>query len=486
MEPFNGTAGEANFDPLILYCLERTASTTSPGQAVLTTTASGTEAPAVRFTQKGCACRQDWMYLFFFLSPCSDSCCNPLGREPQDWCYVSNSSCEGDAWGYCASATTTPSTTVLSTSTVTRGTPIPGQTTQEGCQCREAWTFGCLGNRAELYIHINMYYINRYFGKPFRNFTCSSYCCNPDNDIFNWCLVLEQDCQGFMWGYCATVSTTAAPLTQAPNATAARFTQKGCACARNWTLSGYIPCQEYCCNPDSDVADWCFVLDENCEGTSWGYCGSTSTGPPTARVTMNGCACQSSWSYMELECSSGCCNPDNDVSDWCYVVDDQCEDSSWGYCAGSGDTATSTAGPVSFVPQSLVTRQTREGCLCQVYWEQPGSKPCAESCCNPDNDPQGAWCLVANSTCQDQPWGYCAEESQVTNPPMLPRYTMEGCLCQDRWMFAGAVPCLTSCCNPDGDVQDWCSVVDQSCQGANWGYCSRSCLAASIQCHILS
>lgn len=50
-----------------------------------------------------------------------------------------------------------------------------------------------------------------------------------------------------------------------------RKSQKGCACLKEWSLSG-TPCESYCCNPDNSAGDWCFVEDQNCEGDTWGMC----------------------------------------------------------------------------------------------------------------------------------------------------------------------------------------------------------------------
>lgn len=47
--------------------------------------------------------------------------------------------------------------------------------------------------------------------------------------------------------------------------------EKGCACLKEWSLSGQS-CNNYCCNPDSSPGDWCFVEDKSCEGDTWGMC----------------------------------------------------------------------------------------------------------------------------------------------------------------------------------------------------------------------
>lgn len=61
----------------------------------------------------------------------------------------------------------------------------------------------------------------------------------------------------------------------------ARKSQKGCACLKEWSVSG-TPCENYCCNPDNSAGDWCFVEEESCEGDTWGMCSS-----PSAMVQMS-------------------------------------------------------------------------------------------------------------------------------------------------------------------------------------------------------
>lgn len=62
-----------------------------------------------------------------------------------------------------------------------------------------------------------------------------------------------------------------------------RQSQKGCACLKEWSLSG-TPCENYCCNPDNSAGVWCFVEDENCEGDTWGMC---SASPTLLQITSN-------------------------------------------------------------------------------------------------------------------------------------------------------------------------------------------------------
>jgi len=41
-----------------------------------------------------------------------------------------------------------------------------------------------------------------------------------------------------------------------------------------------------------------------------------------------------------------------------------------------------------------------------------GADPCTTACCNPDSDPAGDWCAVADATCQGANWGTCSQPDE--------------------------------------------------------------------------
>lgn len=84
---------------------------------------------------------------------------------------------------------------------------------------------------------------------------------------------------------CAGGSPTPTP-TPTPTPSGTPSTTSGCACRQQWTLEGHSTCNDYCCNPDGDTSDWCFVVDEGCQGTTWGYCGSGATSSNTSVVKI--------------------------------------------------------------------------------------------------------------------------------------------------------------------------------------------------------
>ena len=91
--------------------------------------------------------------------------------------------------------------------------------------------------------------------------------------------------------------------------------------------------------------------DETCQQSSWGYC---------TPITKQGCECRQSWMHGGATCSSFCCNPDDDVGDWCYVVQESCQGSFWGYCNVTRSTTLSTTSTTT-----TSGRVTLAGCACQ-------------------------------------------------------------------------------------------------------------------------
>jgi len=159
----------------------------------------------------------------------------------------------------------------------------------------------------------------------------------------------------------------------------ARHTVGACTCRQKWTASvdgSPRACEDYCCNPDADPnGDWCFVVDQDCQGSNWGYCSNPAhsstplptvptplptpaqvtpapTPAPWVRFTTKACACRSTWmvnvSGQVGRCHDYCCNPDEDPNgDWCFVASPDCQGSNWGYCSGPPPLPSLTPGPVT-------------------------------------------------------------------------------------------------------------------------------------------
>lgn len=69
------------------------------------------------------------------------------------------------------------------------------------------------------------------------------------------------------------------------------------------------------------------------------------------------------------------------------------------------------------------------------------------------------------------------EKVEVEIPP-APRFTLDGCLCMERWRLIGHenLSVTDYCGNPDHDPRgEWCFVKEDMCQPhMNWGYCAPS------------
>ena len=82
---------------------------------------------------------------------------------------------------------------------------------------------------------------------------------------------------------------------------------------------------------------------------------------------------------------------------------------------------------------NLAEEKTEKGCHCRYGWT--GSSDdlrCEEFCCNPDSDPGGNWCIVADEECQGSQWGCCHEVPGLASVPLCrPRSHMTFVDCQD-------------------------------------------------------
>lgn len=275
--------------------------------------------------------------------------------------------------------------------------------------------------------------------------------------------------------YCAGALVIELPATTTlPPFTGSRYTEDGCACQQTWIYQN-SSCGNYCCNPDADDRDWCYIETGSCQSTSgWGYCA-----PP---ITEEGCECLKSWAYGASTCSDYCC-PILLTQHWCYVNEDSCPGSWWGYCATDPSSVVTTTMTTHTATTTTVNfpRRTMQGCSCRKTWGVQGyeDSPCFNSCCNPNGMDQD-WCYVEASeeACQQSNWGYCAP------------ITDAGCECQQSWTY-GDLTCADYCCDfslfGTPGTPAWCYIVEGSCPGESitaswlgWGYCSYSSASTSI------
>eukprot|EP00929_Paragymnodinium_shiwhaense_P112790 TRINITY_DN81061_c0_g1_i1.p1 TRINITY_DN81061_c0_g1~~TRINITY_DN81061_c0_g1_i1.p1 ORF type:complete len:997 (-),score=199.83 TRINITY_DN81061_c0_g1_i1:83-3073(-) len=154
------------------------------------------------------------------------------------------------------------------------------------------------------------------------------------------------------------------------------WTMQRCRCLRSWVSDAGVRCDTYCCQTgeeeDSTAGPWCKVQDEGCEQKDWGYCDMefTGFGPPPADASY-GLSSEEQTEYDDEE------EQDNEVE----------------------DNAKTSNKPSK-------RRYTQRGCICKTNW-MSGGHNCRDSCCNPDGDDSGAWCIVERNSCEGRNFGYC-------------------------------------------------------------------------------
>lgn len=405
----------------------------------------------VRHTFNGCECKGSWSDPD--LGTCANSCCNPDYDPYGDWCLVKDEECEDSSWGYCEAA---------GVNTVT-------SSTIDGCTDTKDWKDsdgdGCFEYADNSWCTSNGGYDNGWHEEwgTFDSFssngkTASKACCA---------------CGGGDRAGGAVTRPTTPPWTP-ETSFFERETWNDCACKTYWSDEVLGSCASSCCNPDEDeFGEWCMVQDPACEDSDWGYCRPALLNP--TRPSGSGVP--------------GC----TDVADWKDSDGDGCEEysdnawcTSWGLpgvgwhdewgslgsfstggntaltaccvCGGgkdaSGNMRTAptvpTASPTDPFHLQTPPRETWNGCACTYAWDADDN--CAGRCCNPDRDPFGDWCYVADMMCEDSDWGYCKPEGADEITPY--EYTVGGCTDSPGWKDSDGDDCtqyrLNNWCNNDG------------------------------------
>lgn len=253
-----------------------------------------------------------------------------------------------------------------------------------------------------------------------------------------------------------------------------RYTWNECECLQTWEEDGVGRCSSTCCNLDDDpLGSWCKVKDPACEDSAdWGYCRTPD--PDIMNTAAEPCIDTPDWSDPDGDpCESymryGWCNPSGTPgrgwhedwgafpAKWNVTAMQACC-----YCGG-GDVvgtatmttaATTTTAEVQALEHAIASASTQRpatvrprftfnGCRCKMIWEESAESKCETSCCNPDSDPEGEWCLVEDTDCEDQVvWGYCrplgAEHQDCRNDPL-------------DWRDSAGASCVTY------EESGWCS-----------------------------
>eukprot|EP01063_Lacrimia_lanifica_P004276 TRINITY_DN12386_c1_g1_i6.p1 TRINITY_DN12386_c1_g1~~TRINITY_DN12386_c1_g1_i6.p1 ORF type:complete len:1176 (+),score=196.58 TRINITY_DN12386_c1_g1_i6:68-3595(+) len=143
----------------------------------------------------------------------------------------------------------------------------------------------------------------------------------------------------------------------------------------------------------------------------------------THRYTQDGCECMCGWwntwsgsgapsqsgpgSSMSEPCTGGCCNPDSDIADWCYVSNTPyntakggCSAGSYGYCIPAGNTPSDGGVParasIAGIPDEQNNVCTDVEQLCVDPSSGSGDWQC--HCVSPKTGPVG---MQAATTCSD-------------------------------------------------------------------------------------
>jgi len=134
--------------------------------------------------------------------------------------------------------------------------------------------------------------------------------------------------------------------------------------------------------------------------------------------------------------------------------------------------------------QVVWKESTRLGC----GWFEGGGQYGRNLVCQygPAGNMQGSYSTNVNGPRNSQE--SCQGGSTPSPPPPPPSdsaiHTVDGCQCKQQWTeTTTGGTCNDYCCNPDGDPGgDWCFVVDSSCAGKSWGYCSGAPPPTPVSC----
>jgi len=273
--------------------------------------------------------------------------------------------------------------------------------TWNGCKCKPSWKLDTVGS-------------------------CEHSCCNVDNDEFGeWCLIEDMTCEDSDWGYCKPVGAQPTTCQDSPP---------------NWVDAESDSCRDYAffdwCTKSSEVGrgwnkTWGSLMDFANQGhTAFTACCECGGGTDVT----NKCTDKNSWKDSDGDScetygkASWCNHMGGYGIGWHQEWGTFADTSSNGMSAvnaccacGGGDNPEKPAqaaqgAKVAEVDGGLLP-MTLLGCECQKGWQDViTGKFCNDHCCNPDNDPNGAWCYVKDNNCEDADWGYCREKPPQDKP----------------------------------------------------------------------
>jgi len=208
--------------------------------------------------------------------------------------------------------------------------------------------------------------------------------------------------------------------------------------------------------------DWCIVEDWECEESDWGYCKPEGAVIAPWEFEVGGCTDSPGWKDSDGDdCydyrENNWCNVDGGYNagwheEWGtfanFAGGPRHETANQACCAcGRGkDGAQSTLGVTNAVVNG---RETVNKCRCLKTWEEEGVSPkCEDYCCNPDADPDGAWCFVEDPSCEESDWGYCEAVSTGVHLGVVSETT---CIDSPAWADVEGDDCTAYA------AQKWCT-----------------------------
>lgn len=393
-------------------------------------------------TWNGCECKKIWAE--DGVGACDNYCCSPDSDPVGNWCMVEEQGCEDADWGYCSTGPTT-------WSSVPDCDDIAGWHDSDGDGCptygQNNWCTRSGGIGPGW--HSDWGDLSTFFAN---GFTAFSACCVCGGGL--------KFGGSYQQGSYVSASSD-------------RVTWSGCKCKTHWTESEELTCDHGCCNPDLDPAgEWCKVEDPACEDGEWGYCRPAGMSQPFggAYSEQHGhCTDTHDWKDLDGE---GC---------QIYAENAYCTEvggyglgwnMEWGtfssfapdgwtsatnaccVCGGGtrddniGGQSWAFGGGTDFWNDDKV-RSTWTGCACKKERKESDVLPtgggaaadltCTSYCCNPDQDPVGAWCIVEDKACEDADWGYC----QTSGLGTIARPGQEASRCEDYdWSDPDGDDCL--------------------------------------------
>jgi len=243
------------------------------------------------------------------------------------------------------------------------------------------------------------------------------------------------------------------------------LSKKGCSCSK------------LCANSDNDAGgDWCFVLDQVCQGSNWGYCNKpvpATTPPPAAPTTTPTTTTTTSTTTTTTTATTQPPPKPPNAKPWslqsgpCSVDQVGCimspgYDADKGTLYGNAQACVFSVNSAAVIEAQDFNTEADYDILVVDSLKYSGSKSPHQK------TPSASITWSSDGSLANSGWKLCPKVAPAAK-------TKKDCECKNGpWSYSG-VTIQGSCGNPDGDSGgDWCLVKDKACEGgATWGYCAQ-------------